>query len=152
VLHPQLGVGGGHQGAHAPTVSPAGVHTVRRYGAAVAHPALVIFDADGEELAFDPAEATSLFGLTGDLDEATVSACPRCRSRVVAVVALADLIADAPPLARSGELLALADDAPTLHLYVRDLQAQCSHRPWLDPGAEEWAEVVAELAGPSILR
>jgi hypothetical protein len=49
-------------------------------------------------------------------------------------------------------LLALADDAPTLHLYVRDLQTACAHRTWLDPGAEEWADVVAELAGPSILR
>jgi hypothetical protein len=118
----------------------------------VAAPDLVIFDADGEDLTFDPAEASSLFSLTGNLDAATVSACPRCRSRVVAVVALADLIADAPPFARSGELLALADDAPTLHLYVRDLQTACAHRTWLDPGAEEWADVVAELAGPSILR
>jgi hypothetical protein len=113
---------------------------------------LVIFDADGEELAFDAAEAAALFALTADLEAATVSACPKCRSRVVAVVALADLLADAPPFAHSGALLALADDAPTLHLYVRELQAQCTHRTWLDPGAEEWAEVVAELAGPSILR
>jgi len=118
----------------------------------VAGPDLVIFDADGEDLAFDAAEASSLFTLTGDLDPATVSACPRCRSRVVAVVALADLIADSPPFARAGELLALADDAPTLHLYVRDLQTSCAHRTWLDPGAEEWADVVAELAGPSIVR
>ena len=131
---------------------PPGPCPVRRYGATVPGPDLVIFDADGEELAFDAAEAASLFTLAGDLDAATVSACPRCRSRVVAVVALADLIADAPPFARSGELLALADDAPTLHLYVRDLQTQCTHRTWLDPGAEEWADLVAELAGPSILR
>jgi hypothetical protein len=118
----------------------------------VAGPDLVIFDADGEDLAFDAAESSSLFTLTGNLDAATVSACPRCRSRVVAVVALADLIADAPPFARSDELLALADDSPTLHLYVRDLQTPCAHRTWLDPGAEEWADLVAELAGPSILR
>jgi hypothetical protein len=134
------------------TVAPAGVCPVRRYGATVAGPDLVIFDADGEELVFDAAEAVSLFTLTGNLDAATVSACPRCRSRVVAVVALADLIDDAPPFARSGELLALADDAPTLHLYVRDVPTRCTHRTWLDPGAEEWADVVAELAGPSILR
>jgi len=112
----------------------------------------VIFDADGEELAFDATEAAALLTLTANLDAATVSACPRCRSRVVAVVALADLLADAPPFAHSGALLALADDAPTLHLYVRDVQTQCSHPTWLDPGAEEWADVVAELAGPSILR
>jgi hypothetical protein len=35
---------------------------------------------------------------------------------------------------------------------VRDLQTPCAHRTWLDPGAEEWADLVAELAGPSILR
>jgi hypothetical protein len=125
---------------------------VRRYGAAVAGPDLVIFDADGEELTFDAADAATLFTLTGHLEAATVSACPRCRSRVVAVVALADLIADAPPFARSGELLALADDAPTLHLYVRDLLSRCAHPTWLDPGAEEWSDVVAELTGPSIIR
>jgi hypothetical protein len=111
-----------------------------------------MFDADGEELAFDAAEAGSLFALTGNLEGATVSACPRCRSRVVAVVALADLIGDAPPFAHSGELLALTDDAPTLHLYVRDLETACTHPTWLDPGAEEWSDVVAELAGPSIIR
>jgi hypothetical protein len=134
------------------TVAPVGARPGRHYGAAVAGPDLVIFDADGEELGFDTAEATNLFTLTGNLEAATVSACPRCRSRVVAVVALADLIADAPPFAQSGALLALADEAPTLHLYVRDLQSQCTHRTWLDPGAEEWSEVVAELAGPSIVR
>ena len=46
----------------------------------------------------------------------------------------------------------LADDAPTLHVYVRDDAARCAHRTWRDPGAEEWAEVSAELAGPSIVR
>jgi hypothetical protein len=118
----------------------------------VAGPALVIFDADGEEIEFDAAEADDLFALTGSLDAATVSACPQCRSRILAVVALADLLADAPPFARAAELLELADDAPTLHAYVRDVQAHCAHRAWRDPGAEEWAEVSAELAGPSIVR
>jgi hypothetical protein len=112
----------------------------------------VIFDADGEELSFDTGEAADLFALTGDLDAATVSACPQRRSRIVAVVALADLLADAPPFARAGELVVLADDAPTLHVYVRDDAARCAHRAWRDPGAEEWAEVSAELAGPSIVR
>ena len=115
-------------------------------------PALVIFDADGEELSFDAAEAVDLFALTGDLDAATVSACPQCRSRILAVVALGDLLADAPPFARAPDLVVLADDAPTLHVYVRDDAARCVHRAWRDPGAEEFAEVSAELAGPSIVR
>ncbi len=48
---------------------------------------------------------------------------------------------------RAGELVELADDAPTLHVYVRDLAERCSHRAWLDPGFEEWSDVMAELAG-----
>jgi hypothetical protein len=115
-------------------------------------PDLVLLDADGEAVVFDAAEAADLFALTGGLDAATVSACPECRSRILAVVALADLLADAPPFARAAELVVLADDAPTLHVYVRDVSARCTHRAWRDPGAEEWADVMAELAGPSIVR
>jgi hypothetical protein len=117
----------------------------------VSDPALVIFDADGEELSFDGPEANDLFALTGDLDAATVSACPQCRSRILAVVALGDLLTDAPPFARANDLIVLADDAPTLHVYVRDDATRCAHRAWRDPGAEEFAEVSAELGGPSIV-
>jgi hypothetical protein len=113
---------------------------------------LVIFDADGEELEFDSVESRSLFDLTGVLDGATVSACPQCRSRILAVVALADLLAEAPPFPRFGELVELADEAPTLHVYVRDVGARCAHREWRDPGAEEWSDVVTQLAGPPIVR
>ena len=50
--------------------------------------------------------------------------------------------------ASSSEALAiLADEAPTLHLYVRDLATTCRHRAWLDPGAEEWAEAVGGPVG-----
>jgi hypothetical protein len=115
-------------------------------------PDLALLDADGEQVVLDGDESAALLALTGALEDATVSACPGCRSRVVAVVALADLLDAAPPFARSGELVELADDAPTLHLYVRDLSARCPHRGWRDPGAEEWAEVMAELMGPSIVR
>ena len=45
----------------------------------------------------------------------------------------------------------LADDAPTLHVYVRDVGQQCTHRGWRDPGAEEWADVMTQLAGPAIV-
>jgi hypothetical protein len=118
----------------------------------MSEPDLVVFDVDGEELAFDAAEARALLSITDGLDAATVSACPECRSRVLAAVALADMLGDAPPFARSVELLELADDAPTLHLYVRDVGARCAHRAWRDPGAEEWSDVVVELRGPSIVR
>jgi hypothetical protein len=113
---------------------------------------LVIFDADGEELEFDADESRDLFTLTGGLDGATVSACPQCRSRILAVVALADLLADAPPFSRASELVELADEAPTLHVYVRDVGARCAHRVWRDPGAEEWSDLVTQLAGPPIVR
>jgi hypothetical protein len=112
---------------------------------------LVVLDADGEAVAFDAADARDLLALTGGLDGATVSACPRCRSRILAVVALSDLLADAPPFARSGELVELAEEAPTLHVYVRDVGQPCTHREWRDPGAEEWADVMQQLAGPAIL-
>ncbi len=112
----------------------------------------MVFDADGEEVVLDATEARDLLTLTGGLEDATVSACPQCRSRILAVVALADLLDAAPPFARSGELVELADDAPTLHVYVRDVSARCAHRAWRDPGAEEWSDLLAQLAGPSIVR
>jgi hypothetical protein len=118
-----------------------------RYRAFVPTPALVILDDEGEEVVLDADEAATLFALTGDLDAATVSACPQCRSRILAVVALADLLDEAPAFVRSGELVALADDAPTLHVYVRDVTRRCAHRAWRDPGFEEWSDVMAELAG-----
>jgi hypothetical protein len=115
-------------------------------------PDLVLFDADGEEVVLDPAEAKDLLALTGGLEGATVSACLQCRSRILAVVALADLLADAPPFARSVELVELADGAPTLHVYLRDVSTRCAHRGWRDPGSEEWSDVMADLHGPSIVR
>lgn len=107
---------------------------------------LVILDEDGEELHLDPDEATTLLTLTRDFDPATVSACPSCRSRVLACVALVDLLGDAPPHPRTPELVELAEDAPTLHLYVHDVAATCSHRMWRDPGSVEWSEVLEEFA------
>ena len=131
--------------------------TGRGYGAAVPEADrpvadLVVLDADGHEVVFEAAEARDLHALTDGLDGATVSACPTCRSRILAVVALSDLLDDAPPFARSGELVELADDAPTLHVYVRDFAQRCAHREWRDPGAEEWADVMSQLAGPAIVK
>ena len=97
----------------------------------------------------DREEAATLLGLTRGLEPATVSACPTCRSRIIAVVALVDLLDEAPPFIRSAELVELADDAPTLHLYVRDLETPCAHRAWRDPGYDEWLDAMTDLVDPS---
>jgi hypothetical protein len=106
---------------------------------------LSILDEDGEELVFDADEAATLLGLTRGFDAATVSACPACRSRVLASVAVVDLLGDAPPHPRGRELLELAEDAPTLHLYVQDLATSCEHPGWRDPGFVEWSEVLEDF-------
>jgi hypothetical protein len=106
---------------------------------------LAFLDDEGEEVVLDIDEATALMALTEHLEAATVSACPTCRSRIVAVVALVDLLSEAPPFARSSELIELADEAPTLHLYVRDLSARCDHHTWRDPGFDEWSEAIDDL-------
>lgn len=105
---------------------------------------LAFVDDDGERVALDAGEAQSLFSLTGSLDAATVSACPTCRSRVVAVVALVDLLEASAPHERSVELFALAEDAPTLHLYVIDEGTSCHHDDWRDPGFTEWSEAAPD--------
>jgi hypothetical protein len=106
---------------------------------------VVFLDDDGAEVALDGDEAESLWVLTEGLESSTVSACPDCRARVLASVACADLLEVAPPHPRSRELLELAADAPTLHLYVVDLLTDCRHRAWHDPGFTEWREAVVDL-------
>jgi hypothetical protein len=106
---------------------------------------LVFLDGEGGEVDLDEESARSLFALTGNLDSATVSACPDCRSRVLATVALVDVLDDGPPHPGSADLVALADDAPTLHIYVVDGSRNCSHERWLDPGFGEWAEALEDL-------
>ena len=104
---------------------------------------LSIMDDDGNEVTLDPYEAASLMCVTGYLDDATVSACPDCRSRVIATVALVDLLDASPPHMRSGELIDLADDAPSLHLYVVDTAVGCDHVRWRDPLFDEWCDVTS---------
>jgi hypothetical protein len=109
---------------------------------------LVVLDEDGEDVVLDAADASALFAVTADLDAATVSACPTCRSRVLACIALVDLLDGGAPHPRASELIELADDAPTLHLYVRDIATTCRHRGWFDPGRGEWADVVRRAGRP----
>lgn len=112
---------------------------------------LTIMDDEGNRVDLDAREADGLLAVTDGLEPATVSACPDCRSRVIAAVALVDLLEAAPPHTRGGELVDLADDAPTLHLYVVDGTEDCAHLRWRDPLYDEWCEVV-ESPGPHARR
>jgi hypothetical protein len=103
-------------------------------------------DEVGDDVVLDQTDADILWRITDGLEAATVSACQSCRSRVVAAMALVDLLDASPTHRAGGALCELADGAPTAHLYVVDLAAVCGHRTWLDPLAEEWAEMVD---GPS---
>jgi hypothetical protein len=118
---------------------------VSRAGMTERADAVAFVDEDGAEVVLDRGEAESLWEITDALDGATVSACPACRSRVVACVALVDVLDRAPAHPRSNELIELADNAPTSHLYVQDLASPCSHHRWLDPGYTEWAEVLEQF-------
>jgi hypothetical protein len=108
---------------------------------------LSFVDDDGQRVVLRSDEADDLLALTAGLEAATVSACPECRSRVLAVVALADLMDGAPSHPRAREIFELADDAPTLHVYLVDGDEECDHKRWRDPGFEEWLGAVSP-AGP----
>jgi hypothetical protein len=107
--------------------------------------ALAFVDGEGGRVALAEAEAALLLELTAGLEPVTVSACPDCGSRVLAVVAFGDLLEGALAHDRAGELLELVEEAPTLHLYVADLGSACIHRRWHDPLFDEWADAFAEL-------
>jgi hypothetical protein len=110
---------------------------------------LAFLDEEGTELVLDAAEAASLLTLTADLDDATISACPTCRSKVLACLALVDVLDLSAPHPRAEALIELADDAPSSHCYVQDLATRCRHRRWLDPGRLEWIDVIGRLEGPT---
>jgi hypothetical protein len=108
---------------------------------------LAFVDDDGNRVVLDPGEAVLLFGMTDGFAEATVSACPTCRNRVLAVVAVLDELENGPLHPRATDLTELAEEAPTLHLYVEDLTTDCEHDQWLDPGYTEWCDAVDEVPG-----
>ncbi len=107
-----------------------------------ARSALRFCDDAGAEIVLEPDDADRLWATTGGLENATISACLGCRSRVLAAVALVELLDASPPHPVGNALGELADEAPTLHLYVEDVDTSCAHRTWLDPLAEEWSEVI----------
>jgi hypothetical protein len=116
----------------------------------VAEPALRIVDEEQNEVGLDRAETDALLAITAGLEAATVSACPACHSRVLAAVALVDLVEISAPHPRAAEILELADEAPTLHLYVVDEATECRHRSWLDPLYAEWLDVVDGASGAPV--
>jgi len=116
----------------------------------VAEPALRIVDEEQNEVGLDRAETDALLAITAGLEAATVSACPDCHSRVLAAVALVDLVEISAPHPRAAEILELADEAPTLHLYVVDEATECRHRSWLDPLYAEWLDVVDGASGAPV--
>ena len=105
---------------------------------------LLFLDGEGAEVALDEEAAGSLLAMTANLEAATVSACPSCRSKVLAAVALVDLLADGPSVPGTDALVELADEAPTLHVYVVDGSTGCRHRAWLDPGYAEWLDALED--------
>ena len=109
-----------------------------------------IVDEEQNEVCLDPAETAALLRATAGLEGATVSACPDCHSRVLAAVALVDLVDASAPHPRAAEIVELADNAPTLHLYVIDEASDCRHRSWLDPLYGEWIDVVDGDTGPPV--
>ena len=125
-----------------PARAPAGAAPGATVGG-VTEPDLLILDDDGEQVALDASEAASLLAFT------EVSNGRRSRrARPVAAASSprwrSSISCDAPPHPRTGELIDLADEAPTLHLYVADLATSCTHRTWRDPGFDEWSDAVAE--------
>jgi hypothetical protein len=105
--------------------------------------ALAFFDEDGYEVIVDDANAASLWTLTAGLDAATVSACPGCRSRVLAGLAFLGALEEVTLHPTGPALVELAEEAPTMHLYLEDLTTTCRHPRWRDPGHAEWAALVA---------
>jgi hypothetical protein len=108
---------------------------------------LAFVDDDGHRVTLDAAEAVMLLGLTDGLEAVTVSACPSCRSSMLAAVAFVDLLEREPFHPRAADLTELADEAPTLHLYIEDVVSDCEHEDWLDPGYTEWSDAIDEVPG-----
>jgi len=115
-------------------------------------PTLAILDDDGNEVVLDADDAGVLVSATDCLDAATVSACPSCRSRVLACVAVVDVLDDEPSIPLATDLVDLAEDAPTLHLYLEDLVSECRHERWRDPGHAEWSEALAAFSAERPVR
>src|SRR5262245_65414415 len=81
---------------------------------------LAFVDDDGNRVVLDAGEAVLLFGLADAFEAATVSACPTCRNRVLAVVAVLDELENCPFHPRAADLTEWEEEAPTTALDVED--------------------------------
>lgn len=108
---------------------------------------VTISDGSGADVVLAADDADALLRLVDDFDAATISACPGCRSRVLAAIAVTDVLDGAAPHPRSGAIAELADDAPTSHLYVVD-DSDCRHERWRDPGGQEWRDTIVPPTVP----
>ncbi len=104
-------------------------------------------DDDGNEVVLDDCEADSLLAVTCRLDGATVSACPDCRSRVLATVALLDLLDAAPPHARAVSWSSSRTMPRRCTSMSSTSGPSANTCGWRDPLFDEWYEI-AEAAGP----
>ncbi|MFZ4514959.1 MAG: hypothetical protein ACOYN3_01450 [Acidimicrobiia bacterium] len=105
-------------------------------------PTLVLTDGEARISAIDDRAVPTLMPL---FEAASVSRCPQCRSGVLAALAVLDGLDAAPPLEAVTHIRDLIDEAPTLHIYMVDHGAGCSHRAWRDPGFEEWCDAVESV-------
>ena len=109
-------------------------------------------DEDGNEVVLDERESDCLFLLTGGLEAATdfgVSRLSMSGARVGRARRPARRRAAAPVAAPS--CIDLADEAPTLHLYVVDSASDCEHPHWRDPLFDEWLDA-GVAPGPHVRR
>ena len=98
-------------------------------------------DEDGNEVVLD--ERESRLPVPADRrarsrDHFRVSRLPLSGARSVALVDLLDAAPPHPSQHRSS--IDLADEAPTLHLYVVDDASDCEHPHWRDPLFDEWLD------------
>ena len=112
----------------------------------MAAPVLVVLDDDGEAVGLDADELASLLAVSDGLDRATVSACPQCRSRIVAAVALADLFARRAIVRREPRAArARRRRADTAPLRARPRHARAVIGRGANPGFDEWSDAMSDL-------
>ena len=113
---------------------------------------LAIMDEDGNEVELDARREPSACSLlTGGLEAATVSACPELPLAGCSRRWRSSTCSTPRRRTRGGELVELADEAPTLHLYVVDLASDCEHPAGATRCSTNGSTSV-ERAGPHVRR
>ena len=111
---------------------------------------LTFVDDDGERVELDADEAASLLEITGELEAATVSACPDCREPGRSRSSRSSTCSTRRH--RTGARERARSRWPTTRRRCTStwstVAARCDHRAWRDPGHEEWLDAVSP-AGPA---